>query len=109
MSEHTPTPWQIGITLYPPVHFYGEADAAGYCRAIGSCVTAFGKENDEANAAFICKAVNSHDALVTFAKFIRDGYDRTDINHVDFRVGAYKAALDVLASAVGSVKVRGEP
>jgi hypothetical protein len=42
-------------------------------------------------------------ALISFAEFIRDGYARCDINHVDFRVGAYKAALDVLAR-VGSVK-----
>ncbi len=29
---------------------------------------------------------------------IRDGYDRADISHVDYRVGAYKAALTALAS-----------
>jgi hypothetical protein len=29
-------------------------------------------------------------------EFIRDGYERGDINHVDYRVGAYKAALDAL-------------
>lgn len=31
-------------------------------------------------------------------EFIRDGYDRCDINHVDFRVGAYKTALEALES-----------
>ena len=81
MSKHTPTPWQIGITLYPYVHFYGPSDAAGFSLAIGSCVTAFGKENDEANANFIVMAVNNHDALVGALKIARSwmpqepGYD----------------------------------
>jgi hypothetical protein len=34
-------------------------------------------------------------------EFIRDGYDRNDINHVDFRVGAYKAALSALSDEEG--------
>lgn len=29
-------------------------------------------------------------------EFIRDGYARGDVNHVDYRVGAYTAALDAL-------------
>ena len=43
------------------------------------------------------------DKLRKALEFIRDGYDRLDINHVDYRVGAYKAALDALAR-VGGVK-----
>lgn len=39
-----PTPWQIGVTLYPYRHFYGPADKDGFCRAIGSCVTALGRK-----------------------------------------------------------------
>jgi hypothetical protein len=58
-----PTPWQVGITLYPYRHFYGPADKAGFCRAVGSCVTALGEEYDVANAAFIVEAVNSHASL----------------------------------------------
>ncbi len=29
-------------------------------------------------------------------EFIADGYDNPDVNHVDFRVKAYQAALDAL-------------
>lgn len=71
MNDHTPTPWQIGITLYPYVHFYGPSDVAGFSVAIGSCVTSFGKENDEANAAFIVKACNAHDELVAALENVR--------------------------------------
>ncbi|QUS40544.1 hypothetical protein RPMA_18170 [Tardiphaga alba] len=35
-------------------------------------------------------------------EFIRDGYERGDINHVDYRVGAYKAALDALGDGSSS-------
>lgn len=40
-----------------------------------------------------------NEALVKALEFIRDGYDNQDVNHVDFRVKAYQAALDALASA----------
>lgn len=53
----------------------------------------------KAMAAFIVRAVNSHEALVKALEFIRDGYDNQDVNHVDFRVKAYQVALDALASA----------
>ena len=43
--------------------------------------------------------IKSLPGFVQFAEFIRDGYERSDINHVDYRVGAYKAALDVLEKA----------
>jgi len=34
--------------------------------------------------------------------FIRDSYDRNDISHVDFRIGAYKAALSALSDEKGN-------
>lgn len=62
-TEHAPTPWQIGIALYPYRHFYGSSDKNGAALAIGSCVTALGEKYDVANAAFIVEAVNSHASL----------------------------------------------
>lgn len=65
MSEHTPTPWRL-----PKVP--AEApDATIVCDAdggsIADCTPAgpwIPEEQAEANAAFIVRAVNSHDALV---------------------------------------------
>jgi hypothetical protein len=70
MTEHTPTPWDIiagddyYITAegYPKEfigHFKGD-DNGGYLAVVGNRPKDFG----EANAAFICKAVNNHAALV---------------------------------------------
>jgi hypothetical protein len=59
MTEHTPTPWNIGISDN------GRADwvfASG--QAIADCEFINDKGVTEANAAFIVKAVNNHDALV---------------------------------------------
>lgn len=53
--------------------------------------------NAKAPSALSASAPNEkrlRDAL----EFIRDGYDRSDINHVDFRVGAYQAAMDALGA-----------
>ena len=59
MAEHTPTPWKVsgGSTHISPV-----GAAGGICKfeSIHGMYT-----NHEANAAFIVKAVNSHDALVS--------------------------------------------
>ncbi len=96
MTGHTPTPWANCEGA-----IFRVIDSRGFTVATVASDSDL-RDQWEANAAFIVKAVNCHDALVQFAEFIRDGYERTDINHVDFRVGAYKAALDVLASVVGS-------
>jgi hypothetical protein len=88
MVEHAPTPWQIGIALYPYVHFYGPSDKAGGALAVGACVTALGKEYDEANAAFIVKAVNNHEALVK-ALTAACGYMRNA--SIDLSTGCTKA------------------
>lgn len=106
MTQHTPTPWFVsGVRFrmnggeWHSVNRYDETLKSDENIA---CVGYDPRNGDGlADAHFIVNAVNSHDALVQFAEFIRDGYERTDINHVDFRVGAYKAALDVLGVVGG--------
>jgi hypothetical protein len=66
-----PTPWHIGIVLYPYRHFYGPTDAQGFSRAVGSCVTALGEDYDVANAALIVRSVNAHAGLVKALEEVR--------------------------------------
>lgn len=71
MAEHTPTPWSIKRAKFPAdgQYDYGISavlmDGKPYCIAetFGRCSLNFTLEA-EANAAFIIKACNSHDALV---------------------------------------------
>lgn len=49
----------------------------------------------------ITRLTKQRDELVKALEFIRDGYDNQDVNHVDFRVKAYQAALAALGD-VGS-------
>lgn len=102
VSGHTPGPWERGgltrdryvtegstsegifelgdVYIFPPL---GEAGPVAIAAGIG-------------NADRIVRACNSHDTLVKALEFIRDGYDRLDVSHEDFRVKAYAVALDAL-------------
>jgi hypothetical protein len=66
MSKHTPTPWMADWG-------YGEGAEATYVshnnRPIADCAHGYGGE-DAANAAFIVHAVNNHQRLVDFAKYV---------------------------------------
>lgn len=61
VSEPTPTPWKVeGRALFPENPLYGKiADVYEYVS---------GEENAVANANFIVRAVNSHEALLEAAK-----------------------------------------
>jgi hypothetical protein len=94
MSEHTPTPWNCGDQ-----YLYADGRTLPVASGQQDWATNPGGPNYKtacANAAFIVKAVNNHEALVKALEFIRDGYDNQDVNHVDFRVKAYQVACDVL-------------
>lgn len=100
MGEHTKTPWFISDTVCKTGHVKVSAvGPAGLIATIGNGEIT--PDKYAANAAFIVKAVNSHDALVKALEFIRDGYDNHDVNHVDYRVKVYQVALEALA-ALGS-------
>jgi len=113
MAEHTKLPWRVeqdtdliwGACNPDDFTSYG----MGYSIVVGTSASyTRGKPSmDErmANAAFIVKACNAHEALVQFAQFIRDGYERGDISHVEYRVQACRAALDVLESVEPAASV----
>lgn len=59
-TEHTPTPWRLGRrSAYDALTVIETADDY-----IADCTDMIGSERDEANAAYIVKAVNSYAAMV---------------------------------------------
>lgn len=71
MAEHTPTPWSIsGRKMKPSSEPYGiiitGERSDGFQSSVAFCARHPGIDTSaaEANAAFIIKAVNNHDALV---------------------------------------------
>ena len=92
VSEHTPTPWAVGARAFLRVE-----------TSDGKTVATTGSDSDlrdqwEANAAFIVKAVNAHDALVEALEDLLSDVERQMKNpshHVPF---SYRKAKDLLAS-----------
>lgn len=76
MTNHTPTPWHVEICRQHGENFdtilirgHGkQADAINEDNQTLACLT--GRENAAANAAFIVRAVNSHQHLVEALKAI---------------------------------------
>jgi len=74
MSEHTPTPWFVSTKKFDDWGWIRGADGAIACVARGGDDKEFdehrrdGTDPYAANAAFIVKAVNNHDALVKALK-----------------------------------------
>ncbi len=64
MSQHTPTPWkaQQGLSSTSPRLEIVRADLSAFVAQVHR--THDGNKEAEANAAFIVRACNSHDALV---------------------------------------------
>ena len=98
LSDASPRPW----TLTPQGYISpNKSDPFALLKLKSPWIEGAWDEDKEAaaNAAFIVRACNSHEALVKALEFIRDGYDNQDVNHVDFRVKAYQVALDALTSS----------
>ena len=51
----------------------------------------------------LCCRADKMNVLVKALEFIRDGYERNDVSHEEYRVKAAQAAIDALV-AVGGVK-----
>ena len=71
MTQHTPTPWQLAENDNTIV-ISQQLDSDGNAYAIADVLVGNGHKSDgtkEANAAFIVKACNAHEALVDAAKF----------------------------------------
>lgn len=73
-EHHTPIPWHIGVRQADVIVY----DEKGW--AICNCIVYHGKESGEpkANAAFIVRAVNSHEALCEMLKQAREFILRHD-------------------------------
>jgi hypothetical protein len=110
MTDHTPTPWRvisgddyyIAADAYPKEfigHFKGD-DTGDYVAYVGNRPKDFG----EANAAFIVKAVNNHDALVKALE------DLLEIEDARIATGAFtpndeaKRRIEVARALVGDVR-----
>jgi hypothetical protein len=100
MAEHTPTPWAISEVK----------TSCGRCFKIGSdemlseagkptyvCVYddyGFGDNAQRANANFIVKAVNSHDALMKALEKVRSYNVDIAAGRINYRPGDHIAVID---------------
>lgn len=105
---HTPGPWRVSLT-----------DDTVVVTVDGSEVASIdGDYNEpdlwpimEANARLIASAPSLLSALREAREGfvpIRDNYANPDVNHVDFRVEAYKTALDAIAKIDSALAQAGE-
>lgn len=106
MSEHTPTPWRVGPDNVNP--FYIAAPDQGMTAFVGivpiPMQTGRTEAENRANAEFIVKAVNNHDALVKALEFFADGNNwmrdgECDPNSGNFR--GTQVAQEALTRLVG--------
>jgi len=117
MSEHTPTPWRVedgtdliwGACNPDDRSSYGMGYSIVEGKAPGWKPYKPSMEEREANAAFIVKAVNSHDALVEAIKHAKARFEclaedfQVDKNNVDWAMCSVDAermtrALDLVGS-----------
>lgn len=105
MAEHTPTPWEVCVCKRPD-SFHLQSRARHWSLAavyyMVGCTDAsqdVPEAEAEANAAFIVKACNAHEALVGFVQEIADMSPSTFERGDDpaFLIEAAKAALKALA------------
>ena len=100
MSERTPTPWHIAATEHTEL-VMGFKDNT-------ECVLAeldtddVSMQESEANAAFIVKAVNSHDALEDFVRWVDSWVSNPvssySVNALDGLFGMTRDKIAALAS-----------
>lgn len=70
MSQHTPGPWRISGCQLGKKLLIEHGDSDTFSPIIGSVYDDEGRLPQKANAAFIVRACNSHDGLVTALKEI---------------------------------------
>lgn len=79
MAEHTPTPWTL--TPKPYASWIGKIGNNFDDPQLWSVATPYPRGDKHADAAFIVKAVNNHDALVKIAEAFRNA-DAQDWAHL---------------------------
>ncbi len=96
LSGHTPTPWKIGSNDWLSHSCCFDAAVVGYRE--GSCVSVV-EAHSVADAAFIVRAVNSHEVLVkALEKIAALDPPRTDL------IGAVKLARHIAKCALASAR-----
>lgn len=81
-ATHTPTPWEVGETLGNTVAIWGSGSDEDLIARMNGDREDGSREQTEADADFLCLAVNGHDALVVACEAARsalvdyDGYLR---------------------------------
>ncbi len=105
-TQHTPTPWivdeRVGVTILAQKHI--NAIGLSWKPEVASCHLGIGLEwnEQEANAEFICRAVNAHDDLVAALEDLIAA--RSDLSYsADKIASAYDFAAKALAKAKGEV------
>lgn len=78
--KHTPTPWRMEIEDEGFISIFGS-------RLNQTCgdqvaLTPMKKDEDKANAEFILRAVNSHEALLAAAKHMRDTLEHQGMTRI---------------------------
>lgn len=87
---HTPTPWHLEKSGYTQTSVYIYSEIG---KPLAHTVTPdFGLDEQEANAAFIVRAVNSHDTLVDAIKFAISDPEYDKDMKLEGLVAALKAA-----------------
>jgi len=107
MAEHTPTPWEIGTHNLRGIL----KDAAGiadgcdaYMIAVTSAHSLLSPDEAAANAAFIVKAVNNHEALVAALTLAEDVLSRAPFSTTIWPNGMHpQAGIDRIREALASV------
>lgn len=72
-TKHTPTPWQVTEGSQSAHCCFGNSIIGSDCSPVCETITSFSGQDEleKANAAFIVRAVNSHDTLVDALKNAR--------------------------------------
>lgn len=102
MTKHTPTPWNVNGGMRPGIKTV-YADSGSICEMTNS--QAHSDAEQEANAAFIVRACNNHDELVSALENLQKVFvERAE--HANGKTWTYGAtanlnALKALAKAKG--------
>lgn len=95
-AAHTPTPWRVGKTS--PLFVWG-ADDSKVAETVPEENYGKARSHAAANAAFIVRACNSHDALIAALQLV--------VKHADFSQCPLdvEAAVDAALAQAGAIEI----
>ena len=99
-AKHTATPWELNQTCFKvksdPMFWKQGIKHGGIQTAVA---TGIGQDEAQANAAFIVRAVNSHESLVNALVSMRTAFGDVREHDTEFKKSAYKVCLEALKRA----------